>query len=207
MKIFFSGFILFCLLGIGAFFLYPCYPEVCGDYNVWAKKYDQEFHDTFSEDEYELYNHQPDMLDDLPISKLYIYYTYHTQVLRPSYSKLAIYLAKKGKSTAYFILSKIEGSKNDLDYRDFIIVISYMVKGSYYDACGDEFIMNKMIEHTQSIENKGWNEFYEEQLSAICSLQNKKKRQHKQEHKQGQALLKEVMLPFRFYSLRFENLV
>lgn len=107
-------------------------------------------------------------MEGYPLDQQYRIYLYGNQVIHPPATGLAIPLAKKGKPALDFILNELHGSKNDLDFRDSLVVIQTMQWGGYYDVCGDATAMDAIRKNQGKIRNPAWRKVYGQMLDDVC---------------------------------------
>lgn len=107
-------------------------------------------------------------LEAYPLDQQYRIFRYGNQVIHPPSTGLAVPLAKKGKPALDFILTKLDDSKNDLDFRDSMVVIQVMQWGGYYDVCGDAAAMHAVRENRKKIRSPEWRQVYDQMLHEVC---------------------------------------
>lgn len=95
-------------------------------------------------------------------------YLYGNQVVHPPATGLAEVLARRGEPMLRFILKSLESTKNDLDYRDAMVVFQTMQWRGDYAICADEEVMSKIKSNRDKIGNPNWRRVYGEMLKELC---------------------------------------
>lgn len=107
-------------------------------------------------------------LETYPLEEQYRIFLYGNQVIHPPSTGLAIPIAKRGKIAADYILRRLDTSKNDLDFRDSMVVFQSMQWGGHFDLCGHPKYMNEIAGNASKIEYEGWRKVYLEMLKELC---------------------------------------
>lgn len=95
-------------------------------------------------------------------------FLYGNQVIHPPVMTLASPLARRGGSMFRFILSRLEITDRDLDYRDSLTVFQSMQQHGDYLVCEDIDAMKTIQSNQQKIRNLDWRRVYGEMLSRLC---------------------------------------
>ncbi|MFT3821920.1 MAG: hypothetical protein QM750_30610 [Rubrivivax sp.] len=95
-------------------------------------------------------------------------YLYGNQVIHPPATGLAEVLARGHEPMLRFILRRLESTRNDLDYRDSMVVFQTMQWHGDYSICGDEAAFSKIKSNQYRIENADWQRVYGEMLQELC---------------------------------------
>jgi hypothetical protein len=95
-------------------------------------------------------------------------FLYGNQVIHPPATGLAQVLARQGETALRFILGKLESSRNDLDYRDSMVVFQMMQWHGDYAICANGEVMSKIKGNQSKIENPAWRQVYGEMLAELC---------------------------------------
>lgn len=109
-----------------------------------------------------------DRLGGYPITQQWKIYLYGNQVIHPPATGLAIVLARQGKPALDYILTSLDSTNNDLDYRDSMVVFQMMEWGNYYRICADESMLSRIKKNQYRIQNPGWRRVYVEMLAELC---------------------------------------
>lgn len=107
-------------------------------------------------------------LEKYPLDQQYKIFLYGNQVVHPPLTDLAIPLAKRGKPALDYILNELDHSKNDLEFRDSLVVFQTMQWGGHYNVCTDAVAMNKIRGNENKIHDAGWRDVYSQMLGGLC---------------------------------------
>ncbi|UVT16494.1 MAG: hypothetical protein H8K04_02705 [Nitrospira sp.] len=107
-------------------------------------------------------------LEKYPLDQQYKIFLYGNQIVHPPLTGLALPRAKRGQPALEFILEKLDHSRNDLDFRDSLVVFQHMQWGGYYNICGDTVAMNKIKANEDKIRNADWRGVYNQMLKGLC---------------------------------------
>ena len=107
-------------------------------------------------------------LTTYPMLEQWKIFLYGNQIIHPPVTGLAEPLAQQGEPMLRFILKELESSRNDLDYRDSLVVFWLMQQHGIYPVCNDEEVMQKITANQWRIRDSGWRQIYIETLGGIC---------------------------------------
>lgn len=103
-----------------------------------------------------------------PMEEQWRIFLYGNQVIHPPATGLAAVLARQGEPMLQFILKSLEASKNDLDYRDSMVVFQMMQWHGDYAICDNGDILSRIKNNQNKINNLAWRKVYGEMLKELC---------------------------------------
>lgn len=119
-------------------------------------------------DEYASRSEREAILERYPIDDQYKIFVYGNQQIHPPHTDLARVLARRGKQAVEYVLDQVDGSKNDLDYRDSLLVFEFMQNDGYYPVCTDARVMGVLAENERAISDMAWRAHYHDKLARVC---------------------------------------
>lgn len=81
---------------------------------------------------------------------------------------MALPIAKRGKPALDYILQQLVKSRNDLDFRDSLVVFLSMQGGGFYNLCSDEAAMETIRANESKIRDPDWRGIYNRMLGRMC---------------------------------------
>lgn len=97
-----------------------------------------------------------DRLATYPMAQQWEIFRYGNQRIHPPTTGLAAVLARGGKPMADYVVSQVEGSERELDYRDALVVLRAMRWNEDYDMCGDSALQVRLKQQNARFPDGAW---------------------------------------------------